>query len=273
MHKGLLHCCGSLRSDSQHSRSFTPCVLHYLNLVPDPCEVPHAIYSDQFRRENLYLILLVFTLFCVTTVIMPKAYSEDWRWRVIWLHFLQNKSTKEISKQLYLSESSIERYIHLFNNTGDIAPKNQRHGPMREVTLLQTFLDTPSLYLHEVQKELHDITGSFYGVVAKISHAISQCPPNHYYLPMPMYHNAFRTLQCPGNLSKGHASSYSRIRVAQLLCLFRYFDSLTNVRWTPRAYIGSVAAAASSGPTSQTEKVPFLKRSSLPRACDLTQGC
>ena len=99
---------------------------------------------------------------------MPKAYSEDLRWRVIWLHFLQNKSTKEISKQLYLSESSIERYIHLFNHTGDIAPKNQRHGPLpamsefEEVTLLQTLLDTPSLYLHEVQKELHDITGSFY---------------------------------------------------------------------------------------------------------------
>lgn len=110
---------------------------------------------------------------------MPKAYSEDLRWRVIWLHFLQNKSVKDISKQLYLSESSIERYIHLFNRTGDIAPKSQRHGPlpaMREfekVILLQTLLNTPNLYLHEVQEELHDITGSLYDY-ATICHAIKR---------------------------------------------------------------------------------------------------
>ena len=55
----------------------------------------------------------------------------------------------------------------MFNRTGDIVLKSQCHGPLpamsefEEVTLLQKTLDTPSLYLHEVQ-ELHDITGSFY---------------------------------------------------------------------------------------------------------------
>ena len=55
----------------------------------------------------------------------------------------------------------------MFNRTGDITPKSQRHGPLpamsefEEVTLLQTLLDTPSLYLHDVQEKLHDITDSF----------------------------------------------------------------------------------------------------------------
>ena len=60
---------------------------------------------------------------------MPKVCSEDLCWRVIWLHFFQNKSVKEISKQLYLSEGSIERYIHLFNRIGDIAPKISAMDP------------------------------------------------------------------------------------------------------------------------------------------------
>ena len=98
---------------------------------------------------------------------MPKAYSTDLRWRIVWLHFLQNKSVKDIARELYVSESSVERYIYLFRTTGDVVPKKQRCGPLpilsefEELTVLQTLLDKPGLYLREVQEELNDVTGTW----------------------------------------------------------------------------------------------------------------
>lgn len=70
-------------------------------------------------------------------MIKPKAYSEHLHWRVICLHFLQNKSVKEISN---LSDSSIETCIKL--HWRYCTKKNQCHGPLPamsefEVSLLQ----------------------------------------------------------------------------------------------------------------------------------------
>ena len=100
---------------------------------------------------------------------MPEGYSEDLRWRVIWRHFLQNKSARAISKEMYLGKSTVFRYIHKYNATGDIMPTVQRrHGPapaMSEfelVTILQLLFRRPSSYLHEIQDELRKITGSSY---------------------------------------------------------------------------------------------------------------
>ena len=67
-----------------------------------------------------------------------------------------------------MSESSVLRYLHLFQTTGDVLAKNQRHGPLpslsdfEELTVLQTLLDKPGLYLREVQQELYDVTSSWY---------------------------------------------------------------------------------------------------------------
>ncbi len=61
----------------------------------------------------------------------------------------------------------MERYIRLFRGTGDVLPQIQHHGPLpilsefEELTVLQTLLDKPGVYLREVQEELHDITGSW----------------------------------------------------------------------------------------------------------------
>ena len=62
---------------------------------------------------------------------MPKAYATDLRWRVVWLYITQYLDVHEISKQLCLSERTARRYIHLFEQTGDIKPVSQRHGPPR----------------------------------------------------------------------------------------------------------------------------------------------
>lgn len=75
---------------------------------------------------------------------------------------------KAISRELYLSERTIERYILRFRATGDIIPCKQRHGPLpamnefEELTVLELLLNNPSMYLQEVQEELLRVTGSMY---------------------------------------------------------------------------------------------------------------
>ena len=99
---------------------------------------------------------------------MPKGYSEDLRWRIVWKYFLQSKSMKEISRELYVNTRTVERYIKQYNTTGNVSPKHQRHGPLplmsefEEITILEMLLNTPSMYLSEVQQELLHVTGSLY---------------------------------------------------------------------------------------------------------------
>ena len=91
---------------------------------------------------------------------MPKKYSEDLRWRIVWQHLLQGKSTKTVARDMYVSTRSVERYVQLFRQTGDVSACKQKHGPSRklnefeEITLLQTLLDAPGIYLREVQEEM-----------------------------------------------------------------------------------------------------------------------
>ena len=61
---------------------------------------------------------------------MPRYYSTDLRWRIVWLHCYKEKSFEEIEELLFVSSRSI-RYIDLFNDTGDVSPATQQHGPPR----------------------------------------------------------------------------------------------------------------------------------------------
>ena len=96
---------------------------------------------------------------------MPKAYSEDLRWRAVWLHIVSGMSYTEIANVLFMSEKSVQRYLQLFHATGSITPAHQSRGPAKilcefEVfTILQTLIQKPTLYLHEVQERLFQVTG------------------------------------------------------------------------------------------------------------------
>ena len=98
---------------------------------------------------------------------MPKSYSEDLRWRAVWLHIAQGMSYKEISRLLYMSERSVQRYMELFHTTGTVAAVVQKRGPdkilsdFEQFTVLQTLIHKPTSYLHEVQAQLFDVTGAW----------------------------------------------------------------------------------------------------------------
>ncbi len=95
---------------------------------------------------------------------MPKAYSEDLRWRAVWLHVVRRKSFAEIG-QLLMCEKSVQRYIALFNTTGSVAPKEHKNGPDKvlteaeQLTLMQSVIHNPTMFLHEMQQLLYATTG------------------------------------------------------------------------------------------------------------------
>ena len=79
---------------------------------------------------------------------------------------LEHKTIAEVAKELYVSHSTVERIVHLFRTTGDVISAQERHGPCRklsefeELTVLETFLDHPGIYLHEVREEIARLTGA-----------------------------------------------------------------------------------------------------------------
>ena len=70
---------------------------------------------------------------------MPKSYSEDLRWRAVWLHIAQGMSYKEISRLLYMSERSVLRYMELFHATGTVAAVAQKRGPDKILSDFEQF--------------------------------------------------------------------------------------------------------------------------------------
>ena len=75
-------------------------------------------------------------------------------------------SYEEVSELLFISEQSIRRYVNLFHMTGNVEPTKQRHGPPRllndfeQTLLIQLIVNSPSIYLSEVQARLYDATGT-----------------------------------------------------------------------------------------------------------------
>ena len=95
---------------------------------------------------------------------MPVAYSTDLRWRIILLSsrgFLPSY----ISSALCISESTVYRIFHLFQQTGDVVPCTRRYGrhPLfgahEQLVLLRLILENVGIYLHELQEMLQDILG------------------------------------------------------------------------------------------------------------------
>ena len=96
---------------------------------------------------------------------MPTYYSLDLRWRAVWLHLIRQMSYAEIAELLFMSQRSVQRYVYLYQSTGDVEPRKQRHGPERllsefeQITVLQSMIDRPGIYLAELQQQLNDATG------------------------------------------------------------------------------------------------------------------
>ena len=101
---------------------------------------------------------------------MPKAYSTDLRWRIVWSYLAHHSTPAELAGMFSLSERSVRRYIELFHQTGDIEPKDGGHGPLKllgeyeQLVLLHMILDRPGIYLSELQMKLYEKFGVYVSV-------------------------------------------------------------------------------------------------------------
>jgi len=93
------------------------------------------------------------------TTAMPKSYSTDLCWHIVWLHVFLKKSIDEVATLLFISSRTVHRYIDKFMSTGDVIPQDHRNGPVRlsdleELTLVNLVLTNPGIYLHKLQHRL-----------------------------------------------------------------------------------------------------------------------
>ena len=51
---------------------------------------------------------------------MPRPYSEDLRWRAIWMKEMLGFQVDEVAAALWLSPRTIERYVSRVLNSGDV---------------------------------------------------------------------------------------------------------------------------------------------------------
>ena len=98
---------------------------------------------------------------------MPKAYSDDLRWRAVWLSIVRSMNYGEIADVLFMSQKSVQRYLDLFHSTGSVSSRKPTGGHLRilnefeQFTVLQSLIHHPSLYLHELQQHLINTTGTY----------------------------------------------------------------------------------------------------------------
>ena len=92
-----------------------------------------------------------------------SAYSEDLRWRMVWQREALGYTYKQISENLGVDCSTVQRTIALFSATGSVQkrayPKDKasrKLTPIAQMFVLNLVLEKPGIYLHEVQRELEE---------------------------------------------------------------------------------------------------------------------
>ena len=97
--------------------------------------------------------------------IMPSAYSEDLRWRVVWLYLYNDVAADDIARFMYISERSVYRYVERFRTTGEVRKCYKTNGPAyilsehEEFMIVNSVLSSLGIYLREIQQRLLHSTG------------------------------------------------------------------------------------------------------------------
>ncbi len=84
-------------------------------------------------------------------------YSRDIRWRVIWQRIRLDLPFKKIAENLYIAASIACSHYKRFEVTGDVSSTKPSR---RELYVIGLFFSSPSLYLHEVCREVNSVLGN-----------------------------------------------------------------------------------------------------------------
>lgn len=89
---------------------------------------------------------------------MPRAFSADLRWRMVWSYIYRQLSIAEIAENFFVCPKSVRRCIDLFLNTGYVTQDGRKRGRLpklqEQLILLQIVFDFPGIYLEEIKVKL-----------------------------------------------------------------------------------------------------------------------
>lgn len=110
-----------------------------------------------------------------------SAYHEDLRWRIVWLKEALGLNHHEVAKNLGVDKSTVQRTLKIFKTTGKISKRTYpKERCARKLTLpaqlliLHLLIQKPTMYLHEIQKEL-ETTLLLHVSVPAICRYLHQC--------------------------------------------------------------------------------------------------
>ena len=98
-----------------------------------------------------------------------QAYDEDLRWRMVYQRYALELTYREIATNLNVDPSTVQRVVQQFEESRTVMkdpyPKGHNHPSqilteVDELLIIHLVLDRPSIYLHEIQKELAETTGT-----------------------------------------------------------------------------------------------------------------
>jgi transposase len=101
---------------------------------------------------------------------MPRPYSLDLRWRIVWVYLAHHSSTAEIAHTFGVCQRTVRRYIRLFQRFGEVSSLQISHGPkpllddFEQLTLLELIMEYPGIYLKEIQIKLESVFGVYVSV-------------------------------------------------------------------------------------------------------------
>ena len=83
----------------------------------------------------------------------------------MWLYHYRQYSINEIADLLVICTKTVKRILARYDENGTVDPTDQRHGPERtldafaEMSLVQSVMNKPNIYLDELQSDLYSSTG------------------------------------------------------------------------------------------------------------------
>ena len=111
--------------------------------------------------------MVIFLLAPISTWMMPRAYSNDLWWRIVWRKLLFNQSDEDVVVELLVCPKTVNRIYNLFLNTGDVLAANIGRPketialyPHEEYLIVDTILRKPTVQLAENRRDIEQNFGT-----------------------------------------------------------------------------------------------------------------
>ena len=114
----------------------------------------------------------------LTTILtMPRPYSEDLQWCVIWLKEVLAYRVNEVAATLCVSQGTVERYVKFFFIFGEVTwevvgrPNSMTMQSYVEFLIIEAVLQHPKKTLSKKAHDVHGQTGCQYTLASSFSYS------------------------------------------------------------------------------------------------------